>query len=166
LGTLTDDFMSGLSFPARSNRREGVSQRADNQIIATSQNMKFICMSYLGPVNWENMSASDRQASMDEFFAYDAMLRKNGHLVGGEGLQDARKASTLRFKNGKVALTDGPYAETKEVLAGFFILEARDMDHAVELMSKHPVVKGGAIEIRPAADGSEMASERERRSAD
>ena len=125
--------------------------------------MKYICLSYLGPINWETMSESDRKASMDEFYAYDAELRKNGHIIGGEGLQSARNAATLRFQNGKVAVTDGPYAETKEQLAGFFILEARDLNHAIQLMSKHPAVKGGAIEIRPAADSTEMDRERERR---
>jgi len=124
--------------------------------------MKYICLSYLGPVNWETMSESDRKASMDEFFAYDEMLRKNGHIVGGQGLQNARTASTLRFLNGKVSVTDGPYAETKEQLAGFFILEASDLDRAIELMSKHPALKGGPIEIRPAADATEMTRERER----
>jgi hypothetical protein len=111
------------------------------------------------------MSETERKASMDEFFAYDEMLRKNGHMLGGEGLQSAQKAATLRFQNGKVSVTDGPFAETKEQLAGFFILEATNLDHAIELMSKHPVVKGGPIEIRAAADKTEMNRERERRSS-
>ena len=125
--------------------------------------MKYICLSYLGPINWETMSESERKATMDEFFAYDEMLRKNGQLLGGEGLESARNAATLRFQNGKVSVTDGPYAETKEQLAGFFVLEARDFNHAIQLMSKHPVVKGGPIEIRPAADSTEMIREREQR---
>jgi hypothetical protein len=124
--------------------------------------MKYICLSYLGPINWETMSERDRKASMDEFFAYDEMLRQNGHVVGGEGLQSAQNATTLRFQNGKVSVTDGPYAETKEQLAGFWILEARDLNHAIQLMSKHPVVRGGPIEIRPVADPSEMERQRER----
>jgi hypothetical protein len=111
------------------------------------------------------MSDSERKASMDEFFAYDEMLRKNGHIIGGEGLQSAQSAATLRFQNGKVSVTDGPYAETKEQLAGFFILEATDLNHAIQLMSNHPVVKGGPIEIRPAADKTEMNRERGRRSS-
>ena len=127
--------------------------------------MKFICLSYLGPQTWETMSESERKVSMDEFFAYDEMLRKNGHILGGEGLQNAENAATLRFQEGKLSITDGPYAETKEQLAGFFILEARDLKHAIELMSKHPVVKGGPVEIRPAADKTEMNRERERRSS-
>jgi hypothetical protein len=127
--------------------------------------MKYICLSYLGPIDWETMSESERKASMEEFFAYDEELRKNGHIVGGEGLQSAQNAATLRYQNGKVSVTDGPYAETKEQLAGFWILEARDLNHAIQLMSKHPVVRGGPIEIRPAADHAEMDRERERRRA-
>ena len=111
------------------------------------------------------MSETDRKASMDEFFAYHEMLRKTGHIVGGEGLQSARNAATLRFQDSRVTITDGPYAETKEQLAGFFILEAKDLNHAIELMSRHPVVKGGPIEIRAAADPAEMNRERERRRA-
>jgi len=101
---------------------------------------------------------------MDEFFTYEEMLRKQGHLIGGEGLQSGAQAATLRFQNGKVCVTDGPYAETKEQLAGFFVLEARDLNQAIELMSKHPVVRGGPVEIRPIADTTELNRERARRS--
>jgi len=125
--------------------------------------MKYICMSYIGPINWETMSEGDRKASMEEFFAYDEELRKNGHLIGGEGLDTARNAATLRFQNGKVSVTDGPYIETKEQLAGFFVLEARDLNHAIQLMSKHPVIRGGPVEIRAAACHTEMDRERKRR---
>jgi len=124
--------------------------------------MKYICLSYLGPVNWETMSESERKASMEEFFAYDEELRKNGHIVGGEGLDNARNAATLRFQSGKVSVTDGPYAETKEQLAGFFILEAQDLNHAIQLMSKHPVVRGGPVEIRAAVCQTEVNREKER----
>jgi len=74
-------------------------------------------------------------------------------------------ATTLRWKNGKVSLTDGPYAETKEQLGGILILEARDLNHAIQLMSKHPGVKAGPFEIRPALDMSEMMRESEKRRA-
>ena len=127
--------------------------------------MKYMCLSYLGPQTWETMSESERKASMDEFFAYDEMLRKQGHIVGGEGLESARKAATLRFQNGKVSVTDGPYAETKEQLAGFFMLEAREFNHAIQLMSQHPVVKGGPVEIRAVADRTEIDRGRKRRSS-
>ena len=107
------------------------------------------------------MSEAERKASMDEFFAYHEMLRQKNHIVGGEGLQDAKNAATLRFRNGAVSVTDGPYAETKEQLAGYFILEARDLNQAIDLMSKHPVVKGGPIEIRALADPDAMTRARE-----
>lgn len=125
--------------------------------------MKYVCLSYLGPINWETMSERDRNASMEEFFAYLAEMRKNGHIIGGEALQSAETATTLRYRSGNVAITDGPYAETKEQLAGFWMVEARDLNHAIQLMSKNPAVRGGAIEIRPAKDPADMGSERERR---
>jgi hypothetical protein len=80
-------------------------------------------------------------------------------------LQPPQMAATLRWENGKVAITDGPYAETKEQLGGILILEARDLNHAIQIMSKHPGVKAGPFEIRPAADLSEMIRESEARRA-
>ena len=125
--------------------------------------MKYICLGYMEEKKWETMSESERNALMDECFAYDDVLRKNGHFVGGEALQSARNATTLRWKNGKVSITDGPYAETKEQLGGILVLEAKDLNHAIQLMSKHPGVKAGPFEIRPAEDLTEMIRESERR---
>jgi hypothetical protein len=102
----------------------------------------------------------------DTCFAYDEHLRDNGHWAGGEALQPAATALTLSWKNGKVATTDGPYAETKEQLGRILVLEARDMNHAVHLMSQHPSLIYGTIwEIRPVEDMSEImkASEQRRR---
>jgi hypothetical protein len=112
---------------------------------------------------WETMSESGRNAIMDECFAYDDVLRKNGHFAGGQALQSPRNATTLRWQSGKVSVTDGPYAETKEQLGGILVLEATDLNHAIQLMSKHPGVKAGPFEIRPVADLSEMIRESERR---
>lgn len=125
--------------------------------------MKYICLGYIDPKKWETMSESERNAMVDECFTYDDVLRKNGHFVGGEALQGPQNASTLRFQNGKVSVTDGPYAETKEQLGGILILEAKDLNHAIQLMSKHPGVKAGPFEIRPAGDLTEMIRESERR---
>ena len=125
--------------------------------------MKYVCLGYLEEKKWETMSESERNALIDECFAYDDVLRKNGHFVGGEALQSAGNATTLRWKNDKVSITDGPYAETKEQLGGILLLEARDLNHAVQLMSKHPGVKAGPFEIRPAEDLSKMIRESERR---
>jgi len=112
---------------------------------------------------FENMSENERNAFVDGCFAYDDVLRKNGHFAGGEALQSARNAATLRFRNGKVMVTDGPYAETKEQLGGILILEANDLNHAIQLMSKHPGVRAGPFEIRPAADLTGMIRDSERR---
>lgn len=125
--------------------------------------MKYVCLGYIEPGKFENMSESERNAFVDGCFTYDDVLRKNGHFAGGEGLQPPQNAVTLRFRNGKVMVTDGPYAETKEQLGGILILEANDLNHAIQLMSKHPGVRGGPFEIRPAADLTEMIRESERR---
>jgi len=125
--------------------------------------MKFICLGYIAPDKFEAMSERERNAMTDECFAYDDVLRNGGHFAGGEALQGASAAKTLRWKDGKASVTDGPYAETKEALGGILVLEARDLDHAVELMSKHPGVRFGPFEIRPVADLGGMIGESEQR---
>ena len=125
--------------------------------------MKYICLGYIEENTWQGISESERNAFMDRCFAYDDVLRKNGHFAGGDALQSARSAVTLRWKDGKVSVADGPYAETKEQLGGILILEARDLNHAIQLMSNHPGVKAGPFEIRPAADLSALVAESERR---
>lgn len=114
--------------------------------------MKFICLGYAAEGKWDNMSEAEQNAMVEECFAYDDLLRKSGNwLDGGAALHGPRTARTLRAQDGKILVTDGPYAETKEQLGGIGVLEARDMNHAVELMSKHPGVRlGGPFEIRPA----------------
>jgi len=125
--------------------------------------MKYICLGYIEPDKFENMSESERNTILDECFSYGDELRKNGHLVAEEPLQPANTAVTAYWKNGKVAVTDGPYAETKEQLGGILVLEARDLNHAIQLISQHPGVKSGPFEIRPAADLNEMIKESEQR---
>jgi hypothetical protein len=125
--------------------------------------MKYICLGYIERGKFENMSETERNAMLDECFSYDDELRKNGHFAAGEALQPPDTATTLYWKNGKVAVTDGPYAETKEQLGGILVLEARDLNHAIQLMSQHPGVKSGPFEIRPAADLSEMIKQSEQR---
>ena len=125
--------------------------------------MKFVCLGYIEPGKFENMAEGERNAMVDECFTYDDVLRRDRRFAGGEALYPPGAAKTLRFQGGKVTVTDGPYAETKEQIGGILILEADDLDHAVELMSKHPGVRMGPFEIRPAADLSEMIRESEQR---
>ena len=128
--------------------------------------MKYIFLGYYDPAKHAAMTEDERNAMFDECFEYDDHLRANGHSGMGEALQPAETALTLYWKNGKVATTDGPFAETKEQIGGLGVLEARDMNHAIQLMSQHPALKYGTTwEIRPVFDMSEMiqASERRRR---
>ncbi|MBW4550953.1 MAG: YciI family protein [Aphanocapsa sp. GSE-SYN-MK-11-07L] len=111
--------------------------------------MKFICLGYRSESKWDELPERDRTALIEKCFAYDDELRRGGHFIGGEALQTVRNAATLRHQKGKVIITDGPYAETKEQLGGFLILEARDLNHAIQLMSKHPGVHHGLFELRP-----------------
>lgn len=127
--------------------------------------MKYVCLGYMDPNKWKGLSETEIHAFVDECLTYDDVLRKNGHFAGGDALQGPENAVTLRFQGGKVAVTDGPYAETKEQLGGILILEAKDLNHAIQLMSKHPGVRGGPFEIRPAADLTEMVRESEKRRA-
>lgn len=126
-------------------------------------NMKYICLGFIDSKSFASMPEAEQQAMMDSCFAYDEELRANGHFKGGEGLQPPNTAMTLRYMNGRVVVTDGPFAETREQLGGIMILEARDLNHAVELISKHPGAKFGPWEIRPAADLSEMVKQSEAR---
>lgn len=111
--------------------------------------MRFVCLGYLDESKWAEMSESEQSSFVADCFAYDDELKRGGHFVGGEALRGVHEAATLRLKDGQVGVTDGPFAETREVLGGILFLEARDLNHAIQLMSKHPGVRGGAFEIRP-----------------
>jgi hypothetical protein len=116
--------------------------------------MKYLCLGYLEPGKFEGMTEDERNAVLDACFAHNDHLRASGHLVAEIALQPPETALTLGWKNGQVATTDGPYAETKEQVGGLQILEARDLNHATQLVSQRPGFKFGLgpIEIRPIAD--------------
>jgi hypothetical protein len=112
--------------------------------------MKFVCLGYADLAKMKEFTPQEMAAAMEECFAYDDELRRGGHFLGGEALQPPERGATVRTRAGKVVVTDGPYAETKEQLGGTLLLEARDLAHAVALMSKHPGVRFGPFEVRPA----------------
>jgi hypothetical protein len=112
--------------------------------------MKFVCLGFIDETKFAAIPQGDAQRMIEECFTYDDELRRGGHFLGGEALDSAQNAVTLRMKDGEIVVTDGPYAETKEMLGGILLLEARDLNHAIELMSKHPGVRMGPFEIRPA----------------
>ncbi|HSB27247.1 MAG TPA: YciI family protein [Pyrinomonadaceae bacterium] len=131
--------------------------------------MKYICLGYIEPGKVEGMTEDERNTMLDECFEHNDHLRTSGHVIAELPLQPPETAMTLYWKNGKVATTDGPYAETKEQLGGILIIEARDLNHAVQLMSQSPGFRYGLgpVEIRPSAELDEMikASEQRRRNA-
>src|SRR5262245_25650273 len=96
------------------------------------------------------MEEKTRDAVSDsECIAFGEPLRKSGTIIGGEALQSVDTATTLRVRNGKTSMTDGPFAETKEQLAGFYLIDAKDLDEALQVASKIPPARVGSIEVRP-----------------
>lgn len=112
--------------------------------------MKYLCLVYGEEKNLDGLP--DR-----ECLAYDAALRESGHCLASEALQPVQTATTVRVRNGKVSITDGPFAETKEQLAGFYLIEARDLNEALQLASKIPPARVGSVEVRPIRPIREMA---------
>lgn len=112
--------------------------------------MRYVCLGYIDQKAYAAIPPEKGQQLMEECFAYDDELRRGGHFLGGEALGWSHDAVTLRKVDGEVEVTDGPFSETKETLGGILLLEARDMNHAIALMSKHPGVGMGPFEIRPA----------------
>ena len=126
--------------------------------------MKFICLGYYDRNKHTSMTKVEQEAMFDACLEYDDELRANGHWTGGEALQPMENALTLSWKNGNAATMDGPYAETKEQIGGILFLEARDINHAQQLIAQHPALKYGTIfEIRPVADFNEIVKASEQR---
>jgi hypothetical protein len=112
--------------------------------------LKYLCMGYHDETAWAAMGDAQRQTILDETFAYQDVLRESGHFIEGIALQDGRTAATLRFESARPSITDGPFAETKEQLGGVMVLEATDLNQAIQLMSQLPCMRvGGSLEIRP-----------------
>lgn len=111
--------------------------------------MKYLCLAYEEEKKLSALSRSEWDVLRNETVAYVDTLRKSGHLVVTHALQSVRTAATLRVRNGRLSTTDGPFAETKEQLGGFFLIEARDLNEAIELASKWPSARLGSIEVRP-----------------
>lgn len=111
--------------------------------------MKFVCLGYLDEERWNRLSEAEQQATIAECIEFDRKLHADGHFAAGFALAGGSDATILRRSGGKVVRSDGPYAETKELLGGILILEARDKAHALELMSRHPGLRVGPFEVRP-----------------
>ena len=111
--------------------------------------MRYLCLIYEDPKKLEAMRKQELDAIMAEYFAFTDGIKKSGHHLGGEALQPVQTATTVRLRNGKVSTTDGPFAETKEQLGGFYLISAQDLNDAIRVASKIPSARWGSVEVRP-----------------
>jgi hypothetical protein len=123
--------------------------------------MKYLCLIYENEKNWETMPQGDAETIMNEYFGFTEDIRKSGKYIAGEALQPTATATTVRVRNGKVSSTDGPFAETKEQLGGFYLIEAKDLNDAIQVASRIPSARLGSIEVRPVVDFSAERAKRE-----
>jgi hypothetical protein len=114
--------------------------------------MKYLCLVYLDEVKLHALSPSARQKLVDESLEYDDVLRRSGHYIASNALQSVQAATTVRSRNGKTLITDGPFAETKEQLGGFILIESENLDDALEVAANIPVGRLGSIEVRPVSE--------------
>jgi hypothetical protein len=111
--------------------------------------MKYVCLVYLVESDMNALSKREADACTEESLAYDQALRRSGHFIAAQALQPVETATTIRVRNGKLSTTDGPFAETKEQLGGFILIEARDLNDAIQVAAKIPMGRRGSIEVRP-----------------
>jgi len=111
--------------------------------------MKYLCLIYDDESAGARMTKEQGEAMMADYFAFTDGIKKSGHYVAGEALKPTNTASTVRVRQGKVSTTDGPFAETKEQLGGYYLIEAKDLNDAIQVASRIPSAKSGSIEVRP-----------------
>jgi hypothetical protein len=111
--------------------------------------VRYLCLIYDEEKKLAAMPRSESDAFFGEYFAFSESIRKSGHYLGGNALQPVQTATTVRVRNGKLSTTDGPFAETKEQLGGYYLIEARDLNDAIQVASRIPSARMGSIEVRP-----------------
>ena len=111
--------------------------------------MRYLCLIYDEEKKMATMSKGEQDAFMGEYFAFTEDIKKSGHYIGGEALQPVGTATTVRMRSGKLSTTDGPFAETKEQLGGYYLINAKDLNDALQVASRIPSAKTGIVEVRP-----------------
>ena len=111
--------------------------------------MQYMLLIYDDEQLWERMSESERKAILDEYFQFSASIRESGNYVGSNALQPTGTATSVRVRGGETLVTDGPFAETKEQLGGYYLVEATDVDQAIQLAARIPSARFGTVEVRP-----------------
>ena len=116
--------------------------------------MRYVCLIYDDEKKLGTMSKEEANGFMGAYFQFTEEIKKNGNYVAGEALQPVQSATSLRHRAGKLSTTDGPFMETKEQLGGFYLIDARDLNEALQIAGRIPSVKTGTIEVRPVVDFS------------
>ena len=111
--------------------------------------MKYLCLIYENEQEWASLSEEQGNAIMQEYYAFTDGYRQSGHVLAGEALQPTQTATTVRVRNGKISTTDGPFAETREQLGGYYLIEAKDLNEAIQVAAKIPAARNGSVEVRP-----------------
>jgi hypothetical protein len=111
--------------------------------------MKYLCLIYDAESAWDALPKNEMDAIMGDYFTFSDEVHKSGHMLAGEALDPVRTATTVRVRHGKVTTTDGPFAETKEQLGGFYLIQARDLNEAIQIAARIPTARSGCVEVRP-----------------
>jgi len=111
--------------------------------------MQFLLLIYEEESAAAKLSEAQMEQLMGEYFSFTEKLKTDGHFVGGNALDPVSTATTVRVNNGKKSLTDGPFAETKEQLGGYYLVEAEDLDQACDIAARIPAARTGCVEVRP-----------------
>src|SRR5258708_7943789 len=135
--------MSKSSLP-----RRPVSVRAIFQTLR-EDGMKYLCLVYQEEKQEANVPRDQIEQAKKDYWAFAEDIKKSGHYIGSNGLQHTDAATTVRMRNGKLSTTDGPYVETKEQLGGYYLINAKDLNDAVQVASRIPGAKHGTVEVRP-----------------
>jgi hypothetical protein len=111
--------------------------------------MTYLCLIYDDEKLWPSMPKAEAEAMMGEYFAFTEAVKQSGHYLGGNALQPTSTATCVRVRQGKTVTTDGPFAETKEQLGGYYLIEARDLNDAIQVAARIPGARTGTVEVRP-----------------
>ncbi len=118
--------------------------------------MKYMILIYVDPASYAGVSEAQQQAEMGEYYALGPSFRERGYEVTGDGLQPVETATTVRRRDGQYLITDGPFAETKEHLGGYYLIDCKNLDEALEFARAVPDVRHGSVEVRPVMDYGDM----------
>jgi hypothetical protein len=111
--------------------------------------MRYLCLIYSDESRWPKLPKAETDGMLADYMAFGESIQKSGHYIRGERLRPTSSATTVRIRDGKLSTTDGPFAETKEQLGGFYLIEAKDLDDALQVASRIPGARVGSIEVRP-----------------